>query len=323
MKRIIILFLLITSCGSLYDVSTVDNGGIPFINQKIVETETQIYRESFFQVELTQEWEKKEKKIVKVKKGKREVDKEVTASSKYKTTIVRYGTLDCGFEINTIFSGKNNVQEAQGAVEKPLILVPSVASPSSSNNCTFQDKIYDYQSINSILNGTSVNNLSLFLISKSKTQNVRPAEQHYINVKKAVTGSTQATITLNKNGTLTSAGATVQDDLVGKIIDKIPLTEIISSTLKLPATGSEEALGDNDVKVELISISLKLIPIHRDYVLTKDGAPGNNDMISESNLTSFKVKETKGELLVKEAPKKNDKKETIAISGSIVLPKKE
>ncbi len=318
MKRLILLSLLVTSCGSLYEVSTTDNKGIPFLNQEVIETETKIYRESFFKVELIQEWEKTEKKTVKVKNK----NQTVTAKSKYKTTIVRYGTIACGLEINTLFSAKSNVDEAQGVVQKPLINVPSAASASSS--CTFQDKLFDYQTRTSLIGNSSSNGLDLSLISISKTQSVRPSsKQHYINVKKAISGSSQATITLNPNGTLTSAAATVQDDLVGKIIDKIPLTEIISSTLNLPAAGEEESVGESDEGEELVSISLKLIPIHRDYTLTRDDKPNANVAMTATNLTSFKIKETKGELLIKEDKKKEDKKETIAISGSIVLPKKD
>ena len=319
MKRLVLLCFLVTSCGSLYKVSTTDNEGIPFLNQEVIETETKIYRESFFKVELVQEWEKTEINTIKDKNGK--YIPKVT-KSKYKTTIVRYGTITCGLEINTLFSSKSNVDEAQGVVQKPLISVPSAAGPNSK--CTFRDKLFDYQTPTTLLNNSPSNGLDFSTISMSKTQSVRPSpKQYYINVKKAVSGSSQATITLNSNGTLASAAATVEDDLVGKIIDKIPLTEIISSTLNLPAAGEEESEGESSEGVELVSISLKLVPIHRDYILTRDDEPNSKTVMSATNLTSFKIRETKGELLIKEEPKKDDKKEAIAISGSIVLPKKD
>jgi hypothetical protein len=295
MKRLLFLFLLITSCGNLYKVSTEENSGIPFFKQEVVETETLTYRESFFRIELTQEYEKTEKKeTANVKKSKRtkssksetkknsstlgQTTDEANNKKKFKTTIVRFGTLDCGFEINSKFNNKTSIEEALKVVRDPLVSVPSKANVGSE--CTYNDNIFNYLTIDEVVekingsSGTEIDKkLELALISHVKSRSIRPSPKpHYVNINKSITGSTSATITLNENGTLASAASTVQDDLVGKLIDKIPLTDIILSELNISDGAQEESFGDED-EHKLVSISLKLIPVHRDYIVSNCKLP--------------------------------------------------
>lgn len=335
MKRLLFLSLLFTSCGNLYKVSTEENSGIPFFKQEVVETETITYRESFFRIELSREYEEvQEKEMTKPKTKKNSKTPVPTKTKKtFNTKIVRFGTLDCGFEINSKFNSATTTDQAEKAIYDPLIGVPSTANIGS--NCTFKDSMFNYLTISEIINpidnkhdSKDNQGLKLSLISNIKSRSVKPSPQsHYININKSITGSTSATITLNENGTLASAASTVQEDLVGKLIDKIPLTDIILSELNILDGAEEQSLGTDEM-YKLVSISLKLIPVHRDYIISndsyfkKDGIKIDND-VSATNFTSFKIKESEGKILINVEEKKDDKGETISLSGKITMPKKE
>ena len=184
MKRFLIILFVFTSCGPLYKVSTEKNSGIPFIKQVVVETETLTYRESFFRIELSREYEKVEKDETAKSKTSNRIGTSKTKTNKnnntststeakktFKTTIVRFGTLDCGFEINSKFNSATTIEQAEKAIYDPLIGMPS--TPNIGSNCTFKDKIFDYLTISEVINqiGTISNDnkaLKLSLISNYK-----------------------------------------------------------------------------------------------------------------------------------------------------------
>jgi len=95
----------------------------------------------------------------------------------------------------------------------------------------------------------------------------------YINVRKAVSGSTQATITLNNDGTLSKVEAQTVDTTLEKILGALPVSEAVSAALGLPAPPATEA-----VEAKALMATFTITPVVYRYVVSRDYAPGLNEI---------------------------------------------
>ncbi len=326
MKKIItyliVMLLLFVSCGSLYEVSDTKNDGIPFFTNQIIETTTVIYQEDFFQLELELVWEEIEddakKKSAKSKKIPNKDKK------KFTTKAVKYSTIECGLELNNSFSSKKTIKDAYNSVFGQILKSPSQRIIGSE--CKYYNVPYPIKDVKKLtgLNNLIAGEISSRIVSVKKSRKSVPhPKKKYINIKKAVTGSSEATITLNENGTLASANAKTQDDLLGKIVDKLLITDVVSSFFGISDETETESIVSKNAK--LVNIQLTLIPIKRNYEVSHEDFLKDNvstlNIPKESNYTGFKVTESKGSLLNKVKPKKKEGS-SIKINGEISIPKK-
>lgn len=310
MKYLLIISLISTACSPLFQVSDVKNSGIQFFPHRIIETTTTTYQESFFQVELHLTWEEKARKTTS--------KNSLTAGSagKFTTKAVRYTDIDCGLLLNTKFAGTKNIKDGYNLVRGSLLQVPS-SSPDPNIACAYRD------SFPPVIAKEQINENTLSVISLQRARKVEPSPKPlYINIKRPTSGTAEGLITLNSNGTLASAQGKAEGDLVGKIVDKLPINEAISSVLGLTEDTEEESFRVD--KAVLIQIKLVLIPVVRNYelarevVLTNDGLGEIKALNGSYNDICLKVTTTKGSLLTKVDKKEG---ETINVTGKIALPK--
>jgi len=162
--------------------------------------------------------------------------------------------------------------------------------------------------------------IKIKLISKkSENQIVVDPKPYYINVRTPASGKTSATIKLNEQGFLTESEAEKESDLLGIIIDKIPISEIINSVLKLSPSAIPSILADTSATKIINDLKITITPIKRIYVCSQ------NIPISYSSSTdtiyNYEIKEVVG-VNSSATSKKEENKNTIKLSGSIVLPEK-
>lgn len=319
------LLLALTSCGSLYNVSSdVKSGGIPFFSHQMLETTTVLYEENFFQLELELKWEEKEK-VVK-SNGKSVKTKKATSNPpQFVTKAVKYASVECAYFLNTQFSSRTTIKDAYNAVAGQMLESPSKTLINS--NCQYQNMPFVRKNISTLMNqGTaSPTNIVAQQVSLTRSRKTVPnPKPQFVNVKKPITGSSEATITLNADGTLASAASKVQDDLVGTIIEKLPITEAVSSFIGIANETESQSVQTETAR--LVGLKFTLVPIKRIYEVSKENFISSNStgataLPTADNHTGFKITETKGSLL-SEPKKVEDNKQTIKLNGSIVLPKK-
>lgn len=316
---------MISGCGSLYKVSNNSSSkGIPFFKQQILETTTAIYEENFFQIELELKWEEKQGTTQNVKKKNVKTKTTGDKKTQFVTKAIKYSSIECGYFLNTLFSSSSTIKDAYDAVRGQLLLSPSAELIKS--NCKYWNIPFDKKELSELLETDSnaqnkINTVNISLIKTRKT--VPNPEPIYINVKKPFSGSAEAAITLNENGTLSAATSKVQDDLVGKIVDKLPITEAVSSFIGIPDNTESESVENESAR--LIGLKLTLIPIKRTYEVSSESFLDKNSTgvtaPTKANYTSFKINESKGTLL-SEKEKKTDEGQTIKLNGSLTIPKK-
>lgn len=338
MKKLVLIGLILLSGCNLYKVTDKEDGGIPFFSHEIIEIVTDTYQEKFYEIKAEivrgelvvtkPETTAKSKKTTHPKKEKDEKRNDVLS------TILCYSDENTAIELNNFI----------GDEELSFLDKLNAFKEATSNDSVFREKPFPI--IDILNNNTETEteteaeaeakkgnpsipkkegDLDLILISKTRTNRVQPrSKTYYINVRKAASGTTDGTITLNANGTLASAAASTSEELVGQIVDALPIGDVLSSLLLPSDEEMEEMLSDTTEdptpktkKLPVKSFKLTLTPIIRTYEVTHESNLNETDKTFEG----LKITETRGDVTKPEEKAKVDEKQEIKLSGTVTLPK--
>lgn len=332
MKKIVLVaFIFLTGC-KLYDVSADNsNKGIPFFSHEIIETTSETYQEKYYEISLEitreilnmQNAEEKEKNKKGPNKAKPSNPKKEDDSKpeEFTSKLVCYANEGCSIELN------NNLAANEMSFKEKIDFLEFALS--NTGSCKYFQKPFPIRKEPISITDETTNDLALSLISKTRTNTVQPSPKtHYINVKKAASGTTDGSITLNANGTLASAEASTSEELIGQIIEALPISEVLSSFIPAPEgtaaeEGIEEMIEDSSFvqtkRLSIKAIKLTLTPITRMYEINHM----QNLNRTNDKFIGLKITETKGTSSKKEEKPKDDDKQEIKLSGTVTLPKAE
>lgn len=318
MRRIVLIASLVfMGCTPIYKVSTSENQGIPFYTQELIKHTEYNYKVKYYEIQVTFTYEEKGKTT----NGGED-------KGKFSTTMIKYSYPKCAIRLNNIFSSQSNPIDAKREVERAL----ENGSPSSKNECI----LYDSEQLNGLDSIEMLEKLS----QKNKKQHSNPPKEdakksnqvlefvsesttykleledtpRYINIRKPFLGSVEGTITLNENGTLASAVTSITDETVGKVLDLVPFSDIITSKLELEdsAEDAEEmALTDGPI---LVNAKLSLIPITTMYTITKAFQKTDTGWVPK--YTNYKVSRAAS----KESTADEEQKNIITMEGKLIIP---
>lgn len=246
------LFLLLIigiGCGGhIFRVSN-DGKGIPFFTLEVVERTTAIYEQRYFELRLDMEWISAKASSI--------------PESPFKNTSIRYASdAECAALVESLFVRHKQPQDAYDNVKDLLQSGKTICKP-----CRISPSAPDLIPLEKIRGC----NPSLMLVSVTREQRSQPSSDvKYINVRKVASGSSQGTITLNKEGTLASATATITDSTLETVLKSLPVADAVSHGLKLSDTITLSIAGKLDTGRVAKSAILTIRPIARRYVLWID-----------------------------------------------------
>lgn len=320
MKKIILLtfVLLLTSCNlfRVYDQGSKKGDtsgkirGIPFFSHEIIQVDTETYQEKFYEIRLQ------------TTLGKKNADADEAKKSDIVETKIKYSNEICAITFNNKFVNTRGLSKKAALIDNPKI-----------NKCNFLDEPFKVRTRSQLGASTSKseNELSMIQIAHTRTNRVQPGkEKYYINVRRAASGTTDGTITLNDNGTLASAEASVEDELLGNIVEALPIGDIVSSVFGLSEDAiTADALTDesadnkdekNDDEIVFKKVEITLVPITRTYQEITETNLNNNEKFEEG----LRVTETRGSSNnSNRQANQNANRRTISLSGTVVLPNEE
>nr|WP_292961847.1 MULTISPECIES: hypothetical protein [unclassified Allomuricauda] len=318
MRRIVLIASLVfMGCTPIYKISTSENQGIPFYTQQLIKHTEYNYKVKYYEIQVTFTYEEKRKT------SNNEADKR-----KFSTTLIKYAYPKCAIRLNNIFSSQSSPIDAKREVESTM----ENGSPGSKSECI----LYDSEQLNGLDSKEMLEKLS----QTNKKQNSNPPKEcekksnqvlafvsestsykleledtpRYVNIRKPFLGSVEGTITLNENGTLASATTSITDETVGKVLDLIPFSDIITSKLELEDStedAEEMALTDEPI---LVNAKLSLIPITTMYTITKAFQKTDKEWVPK--YTNYKVSRATSKGSTAEEEQKN----IITMEGKLMLP---